>query len=87
MGEVYVARDVRLDRRVAIKILPAELSSNDFGLAKSAPSEAASRRRDTISTTLTGRGAGTPRDSIDMVSRPRSRGASHDPLSSARSVW
>ena len=28
MGEVYCARDTRLDRIVAIKILPAHLSSN-----------------------------------------------------------
>src|SRR5271157_2993821 len=28
MGEVYCARDTRLDRTVAIKILPAHLSSN-----------------------------------------------------------
>jgi len=28
MGEVYLARDSRLDRRVAIKILPAELASH-----------------------------------------------------------
>src|SRR5436190_1777043 len=50
MGEVYRGRDTRLDRSVAIKILPAELASNaelrlrlesgakllDFGLAKAA---------------------------------------------------
>ena len=34
MGEVYRARDTRLDREVAIKILPAELSENAHLLKK-----------------------------------------------------
>jgi len=29
IGEVYCARDTRLDRDVAIKVLPAEVSSRD----------------------------------------------------------
>jgi len=34
MGEVYRARDVRLDREVAIKVLPADLASNPDELAR-----------------------------------------------------
>ncbi len=34
MGEVYAARDTRLDRRVAIKVLAAELASDAAHLAR-----------------------------------------------------
>jgi eukaryotic-like serine/threonine-protein kinase len=36
MGEVYRARDARLDRTVAIKILPSEFSSDPIRSASSA---------------------------------------------------
>lgn len=36
-GEVYRARDTRLDRIVAIKVLPANLTSNDASRAEALP--------------------------------------------------
>ncbi len=34
MGEVYAARDTRLDRRVAIKVLAADLATDSVHLAR-----------------------------------------------------
>ena len=34
MGEVYLGRDPRLDRKVAIKVLPAEFASDPERLAR-----------------------------------------------------
>jgi serine/threonine protein kinase len=34
MGEVYLARDTRLGREVAIKVLPAEVAGNPERLAR-----------------------------------------------------
>jgi hypothetical protein len=33
-GEVYLARDTKLDRKVAIKLLPAEFTTNDERLRR-----------------------------------------------------
>ena len=37
MGEVYRARDTRLERTVAIKILPAQFSTDPVGNQRSTP--------------------------------------------------
>src|SRR5215467_4525216 len=34
MGEVYLAQDTKLDRKVALKILPAELATNDHRMRR-----------------------------------------------------
>jgi serine/threonine protein kinase len=41
MGEVYKARDTRLDRTVAIKVLPANVANDPDLRARRLPGEAA----------------------------------------------
>ncbi len=68
MGEVYRARDSRLNRNVALKVLPANLASNTAALArlKREAKVLASLNHPNIAGYLRGRGG-------DGHSRPRAR--------------